>query len=77
MQTDRRRINSLEINPVFRRPNVSAIDQSADERDEFGAKILLNTKFIYSILFYIQPISFSETDDSSPVVVLARSSLTR
>ena len=53
MQTDRSQINSLEINPVFRRPNVSAIDQSADERDEFGAKILLNTKFIYNILFYI------------------------
>ena len=48
MQTDRRRVNSLEINPVFRRPNSSALDLSADELDEFGAKILLNTKFIYS-----------------------------
>ena len=53
MQTDRRRVNSLEVNQVFRRANSSALDQSADERDEFGAKILLNTKFIYSILFYI------------------------
>ena len=55
MPTDRRRINSLEINPLFRRPIQirQHLVGGADERGEFGAKILLNTKFIYSILFFI------------------------
>ena len=67
MPTDQWRINSLEINLLFRRP-IQHLIRGADERGEFGAKI-----YIQYIILYLDDLSLLEADNSSPVESLSMS----
>ena len=69
MPTDRWRINSLEINLLFRRP-IQHLIRGADERGEFGAK---KKNYIQYIILYLDDLSLLEADNSSPVESLSMS----
>ena len=74
MPTDRRRINSLEINLLFRRP-IQHLIRGADERAGriWGQNSTKHQIYIQYIILYLDDLSLLETYNSSPAEILSMS----